>query len=182
MVASLLVELTRRYLEPHRHYHGVEHIAAMLHAGRDAALDDVQVMAIWFHDAIYDPRSKTNEAASAELARTRLVAEGWAPADAQRVHDIVLDTARHVPTVPGSALVLDLDLMSLAAPWPEFTRNTARIRAEYAHVGDDDFAAGRASFFAAMLQRESLYHTPFGARWEELARDNLRRARRLASG
>lgn len=66
--------------------------------------------------------------------------------------------------------------MGLALPWPEFTRNTAAIRAEYAHVSDAEFAAGRAAFFAAMLQRERLYWTPFGAGLEAASRRNLRRA------
>ncbi len=65
---DLLLELTRRYEEPHRRYHALPHIADMLHRGRDLQLDDVQVAAIWFHDAIYDPRALDNEAQSAALA------------------------------------------------------------------------------------------------------------------
>lgn len=176
MSTGLLLELTRRYQEPHRHYHSLEHIAAMLHAGRDLGLDDVQTMAVWFHDAVYDPRSKTNEEDSAALAGSRLSAAGWARADVERVQRIVLDTKQHRPTTSGAEAVLDLDLMSLALPWPEFTRNTRNIRAEYAHVADADFAAGRRAFFAAMLQRERLFYTPFGTRWEDQARANLRTA------
>ncbi|MBL8752798.1 MAG: metal-dependent phosphohydrolase, partial [Planctomycetes bacterium] len=175
-MADPLLDLTRRYLEPHRRYHGVHHIAHMLAAGAEPGLDDGQIMAIWFHDAIYDPRSKTNEADSAALATSRLLAAGWPAAAAQRVHDIVLATKDHRPTVAGSELVLDLDLMSLALPWPEFTRNTADIRAEYAHVPDAEFSAGRAAFFRAMLQRDRLFHTAFGTRFEAAARANLRQA------
>lgn len=176
MTASLLLELTRLYQEPHRHYHTLEHIAAMLHASRDAPLDRVQTMAVWFHDAIYDPRSQTNEADSAELAGERLRAAGWAAADVARVQQIVLDTQRHVPTVPGSDVVLDLDLMSLALPWDEFARNTERIRREYAHVPEAEFVAGRRAFLGEMLKRERLFYSPFGVRWEQAARANLARA------
>jgi predicted metal-dependent HD superfamily phosphohydrolase len=172
---ELLLELTRRYQEPHRHYHTLEHVGAMLHAG-GARLDPVQVMAIWFHDAVYDPRSDRNEDDSAELAGARLLAAGWPAADVARVQRIVLDTRSHTPTVSGADVVLDLDLMSLAAPWPEFRRNTERIRVEYAHLDDDAYAAGRARFFAAMLRRERLFHSELGAGWEEPARANLRRA------
>jgi predicted metal-dependent HD superfamily phosphohydrolase len=175
---DLLLELTRRYQEPHRHYHTLEHIGAMLHAGRSAPLDRVQTMAVWFHDAVYDPRSDRNEDASAELAGERLRAAGWPEADVARVQRIVLDTKAHAPTAPGAAIVLDLDLMSLALPWPEFRRNTERIRAEFAHVADADFAAGRARFFAAMLGRERLFHSELGAAWEAPARANLQRASR----
>ncbi len=174
--APLLLELTRLYTEAHRHYHSLEHIAAMLHVGREMPLDDVQTMAVWFHDAVYDPRSKTNEEDSAALAGARLHTAGWPGDRIALVQRIVLDTKQHQPTTPQSAMVLDLDLMSLALPWPEFTRNTARIRAEYAHVAEADFAAGRAAFFTTMLQRERLFYSAFGARWEAPARDNLRRA------
>jgi predicted metal-dependent HD superfamily phosphohydrolase len=180
MTTDLLLELTRRYLEPHRQYHTLEHIAQMLHLGRNLALDDGQIMAIWFHDAVYDPRSKTNEHDSAALATARLAAAGWAQPSCQRVAAIVLDTARHEPSSADAAPVLDLDLAPLAVAWDEFTRNTARIRAEYAHVPDAEFAAGRAAFFRAMLQRPRLFCTAFGARFEAPARANLQRA--LAGG
>lgn len=176
MASDLLLPLTRLYLEPHRHYHSLEHIAHMLHAGRDFPLDDVQTMAVWFHDAIYDPRSKRNEEDSAELAGRMLRANGWAETDVQRVERIVLDTKLHQPTVDGAAAVLDLDLMSLALPWPEFARNTERIRAEFSHVPEADFRAGRSNFFRGMLARERLFFTPFGQRLEPLARANLQRA------
>ena len=176
MGVDLLLELTRLYQEPHRHYHTLEHVAGMLHAGRTAPLDAVQAMAVWFHDAVYDPRSDRNEADSAEFAGSRLRAAGWAPGDVERVQRIVLDTRAHVPTVPGADVVLDLDLMSLAAPWPEFRRNTERIRAEYAHLDEAAFAEGRRRFFAAMLARERLFHSAFGSAWEAPARANLERA------
>ncbi len=176
MMTDLLLELTHRYQEPHRHYHSLEHIAAMLHAGRTFPLDDEQTMAVWFHDAIYDARSKTNEEDSAALAGDRLRTAGWPLERIQRVQGIVLDTKRHLPKTPAAAAVLDLDLMSLALPWPEFARNTEAIRREYAHVPDADFAAGRRAFFATMLQRERLFFTAFGATLEAAARANLQRA------
>ena len=176
MSTDLLLELTRRHQEAHRHYHSLEHIAAMLHAGRQFPLDDVQTMAVWFHDAIYDPRSKTNEEDSAALAGTWLQRAGWAPTAIAAVQSIVLDTKRHQPSSPAAAAVLDLDLMSLALPWPEFARNTEAIRREYAHVPDADFRAGRMAFFTTMLQRERLFFTPFGAPLEAPARANLLRA------
>jgi predicted metal-dependent HD superfamily phosphohydrolase len=98
------------------------------------------------------------------------------PATVERVQRIVLDTKRHEPSFADAAPVLDLDLMSLALPWPEFAHNTAAIRREYAHVADADFAAGRRAFFAAMLQRPRLFHTTWGAHLEDAARANLRRA------
>lgn len=176
MPEDLLFELTRRYCEPHRDYHDLRHIADMLVRGRELALDAVQVAAVWFHDAIYDPRSATNEADSAALAERSLAAIGWQPDAIASAAAIVRDTKGHVPSSPAAAPVLDLDLASLAAPWAEFTANTARIRFEYAHVPEADFVVGRRRFFAAMLQRERLFWTPWGQRLEATARANLVRA------
>ena len=90
----------------------------------------------------------------------------------------MLDTRTHEPSSPRSAVVLDLDLMSLAAPWPEFEANGHAIRREYAHVPDAEFTAGRTAFLGQLLQRPRLFHSPFGARFEAPARSNLERATR----
>lgn len=176
----LLLELTQRYTEPQRHYHGIGHIADMLEQGRGLALTAVQVLAIWFHDAIYDPTRDDNEEQSARLALARLPQQGVAVADAEAVAAIVRDTKGHVPTHALSPAVIDLDLAALAAPWPRFAANTEAIRREYAHVPDAAFVAGRKHFFARMLERPRLYWTPFGEALEPIARANL--ARSLAGG
>ena len=176
MTTSLLLDLTRRYQESHRHYHTLEHVAAMLHQGRQFPLDDEQIMAIWFHDAVYDPKSDQNEQKSARLASKWLAKSGWEVEAIERVGRIVLDTRGHMPSTLQARAVLDLDLMSLAVSWPAFETNTQAIRAEYAHVPDADFAAGRRKFFVRLLERDRLFFTPWGETLEAAARANLRRA------
>ncbi|MFN3243997.1 MAG: hypothetical protein ACE37K_21000 [Planctomycetota bacterium] len=173
----MLMDLTRRYLEPQRHYHTLEHVAAMLHVGRQFPLDEEQIMAVWFHDAVYDPESDQNEQKSARLAQKWLAKSGWDVEAIERVGRMVLDTRGHVPSTVQSELVLDLDLMSLAVGWEAFERNTAAIRREYAHVPDEDFAAGRRGFFEGMLQRDRLFYSEWGKQTLEApARANLQRA------
>ena len=101
----MLLDLTRRYQEPHRHYHTLEHIAAMLHEGRRFPLDEEQQMAVWFHDAVYEPGSPHNEQKSARLAAKWLVRSGWETDAVDRVCRIVLDTKAHVPTFNASTRV-----------------------------------------------------------------------------
>ena len=173
--AAVLLELTRRYTEPHRRYHDIRHIAQMLAWGREVRLDDAQTLAVWFHDAIYDPRSKSNEEDSAALARQLLANGGHGDELVATVARIVLDTKQHQPTIAASAKVLDLDLASLALPWPDFRANSDSIRAEYAHVGDADFNAGRRAFLAGLLQRPRLFFTPWGQAREAAARTNVGR-------
>ena len=66
-------QLVAMYSELHRHYHNQNHIANCL-----AEFDRVKSfvdnppaveLAIWFHDAVYDPRAGDNEERSAELAK-----------------------------------------------------------------------------------------------------------------
>ena len=65
-------DLVARYAEPHRKYHTLEHLDECLAtfanvralAGRPAEVE----VALWFHDAIYDTRSNSNEKQSAALA------------------------------------------------------------------------------------------------------------------
>jgi predicted metal-dependent HD superfamily phosphohydrolase len=172
----LLLDLTRRYCEPHRHYHTLEHIADMLFRGRELALDDEQMFAIWYHDAIYDPRSATNEEDSAVLATDSLRSIGWDEASTGRVARMVLDTKRHSPTIPGSEMVIDLDLSSIASDWPIYERNRENIRREYDWVPEAEFLAGTRGFLEAFLGRDRIFSTEWGAGLEAKARQNMQRA------
>ena len=173
---SLLLDLTRRYCEPQRHYHSIRHIANMLFAGRELALTEEQTYAIWYHDAIYDPHSDTNEEDSASLARSDLRSIGWDTGPIEAVAQMVLDTKSHEPTVAGSAEVIDLDLSSIAADWQTFESNRIDIRAEYSWLSDADFNEGTTSFLAAFLAREQIFCTEWGAQFESQARANLTRS------
>jgi len=136
---DLLMELTRRYTEPHRRYHDLRHIADMLCKGEALKLSDEQVMAVWFHDAIYDPTSKTNEADSAVLAVEKLREIGWDEDRIKVVERIVLDTCGHVPSIEESKKVIDLDLSTLGGSWESYQRNGENTRQEYAQVSDADW-------------------------------------------
>ncbi len=173
---SVLVDLSRRYCEPHRRYHTIEHIADMLWKGRDLRLSPEQVLAVWYHDAIYKVPSTTNEADSAALAAQQLGAAGWPTDSVDLVRQIVLDTVQHEPSCDASAAVLDLDLSSLASDWPRFRANTDDIRAEYSCYSDDDFYRGQREVFERFLARDRIYHTSWGAGLEATARANLARA------
>lgn len=176
--ASVLLDLTRRYLEPQRRYHALGHVSDLLTLGRDLKLSDEQVMAVWFHDAIYDPRSKTNEEDSAKLAEDSLLACGWDRPRAARVARMVLDTKAHRPSSPESELVIDLDLSPLAADWERFQVNTAAIRFEYAWIPEAEFWAARRAFFAVFLERPRIYWSEWGKALEPKARANLQRVLR----
>ncbi len=179
-------DLDRRYREPGRHYHTWAHEAACLRelrrarppAGDARALE----LAVWFHDAVYEPGRGDNEKASAGLALRWSAALGLAPELGRRAARLILATAhargRPAPGAdgdPAEALVQDIDLAVLGAGRAAYRRYERGIAIEYA--GLPGFREGRARLLREFLARPALYATPgFRRRLERRARRNLARA------
>ena len=177
----VLIELTRRYCEPHRHYHTIEHIASMLRHGRGLGLSEEQWLAIWFHDAVYEVPGPDNEERSAELAVQLLSAEGYPADKILLVERMVLDTKAHQPTTEESALVIDLDLAPLGVPWEQFAENWRNLELEYEPLPREQIERGRKTFLEGLLARQQIYSTEWGAQWETQARNNARQSLELAA-
>ncbi|HET8659753.1 MAG TPA: metal-dependent phosphohydrolase [Micromonosporaceae bacterium] len=175
-------DLLRRWAEPHRRYHDVAHLAAVLsivdaHAGTAADADAVR-LAAWFHDAVYDPQADDNEERSAQLAVATLTGLGMAPQRVGEVARLVRLTAAHSvpPDDSNGALLADADLAVLAAPPAGYDRYAAAVRQEYAHVPDPLFRAGRAAVLRHLMGLPQLYRiVPDRAERTRRAHDNLRR-------
>jgi len=158
-------ELLARWAEPHRRYHTLDHLRAVLAAvdrlAHLAADADAVRLAAWFHDAVYEGRAGWDEERSAQLA------------EAAR---LVRLTAAHAPE-PGDrdgAVLCDADLAILAAPPDGYAAYAAAVREEYRHVPDAAFAAGRAGVLSRLLAMPRLFRTPVARElWEERARANL---------
>lgn len=185
--AGLMTGLRRRYGEPQRHYHTWAHIEALLllfEEVRDRLFDDQAVeIALYYHDAIYDPEADDNEHRSAALLRRDC--EGLLAADSlARAAQLVEATAGHwLPegftgaALEDARLFLDMDLSILATPWPVFCAYEAAIRAEYGHVENREFRLGRRRLLETFLKRDRLYLSDhFAPRFEAAARDNLKRS------
>jgi predicted metal-dependent HD superfamily phosphohydrolase len=180
---GLFNQLVRAHGEPQRHYHTLQHLRECLAHCEAAAplarrLEEVE-LALWFHDAVYDPRRQDNEQRSADWARSSVLAAGCDPAIAQRVAGLVLLTAGHEAPADEAdgQLLLDVDLAILGAAPARFDEYERQIRAEYAHVPDPQFRAGRARILAGFLARPRLYATrPFHDALEARARGNIGRS------
>jgi predicted metal-dependent HD superfamily phosphohydrolase len=180
--APLAEDLLRRWAEPARTYHSLRHLDDCLTQLDAAAADpvdrDLVEAALWFHDAVYDPRRGDNESRSAELARESLANVGVAAARCDAVARLVLLT-RHGewPVDLEGRLVCDIDLSILGRAAAEFDRYDREIRAEYGWVPEAHYRRERAAVLRGFLAREPLYMTPyFRARYEQPARRNLTRA------
>jgi predicted metal-dependent HD superfamily phosphohydrolase len=173
-------DLLARWTEPHRHYHTVDHLQAVLAVVVDNAETAVDPMAVklaaWFHDAVYDPTRVDNEEASALLAESVLPELRVSMAQVAEIARLVRLTATHDP-VPGDrngGLLMDADLAILAAPPETYRAYTIAIRREYGHLDDATFAGGRAGVLANLLALPRLFHTAtLRDRWEDVARHNV---------
>ena len=172
--------LLAAYGDAGRGYHDLRHLAEVLdrldelatHGERFRALP--VRLAAWFHDAVYDGRPGDEERSArwAEVALAGVVE----PSVAAEVVRLVLLTAGHRVTDgdDDGAALCDADLAILAAPRDRYTSYTADVRREYAHLGDDEFAAGRSAVLRDLAGRRELFATAYGrTHWEPVARANL---------
>lgn len=175
--------LLARYGEPHRAYHTAGHIAELLGwfdwvAERTGWTDAADVyMAIVFHDAIYDPLAKDNEARSADLARELVAAS-------PKTQQLIQLTARHGALAPrditadaDAAHFLDCDMAILGAAPDAFATYDAAIAIEYRAIEANAFRTGRGAFLRRLLGQPRIFLSDlFHAELDARARDNLARA------
>lgn len=172
--------LQRLHSQRHRHYHTAEHINACLrHLDERRALAtqlDLIEIAIWFHDAVYKPFSKANEAGSVKMADNFL--RGHLPSDdVTTVVTMIKLTQTHGQTDdPDIALMLDIDLSILATPPDVYDGYTRDIRREYRWVPGPMFRKGRAKMLRHFLAMDRIYKTETLRReWDAKARVNMAR-------
>jgi predicted metal-dependent HD superfamily phosphohydrolase len=189
VAGEVFADLVRRYGEPARHYHTLDHITAVLDtiAQIEAATTPeadapgspiALLLAGWLHDVVYDSRASDNEERSAEYARA-LPAALNVPAEVRKeTARLILLTKSHT-TAPGDRageMLLDADLAVLGAEPCLYADYAAAIRREYAWVSESDYRAGRRRVLERFLSRPRVYFTAWmAARAEARARDNLAR-------
>ena len=170
--------LVQAWSEPQRRYHDLAHLAAVLGlVDQLGTADDPDAvrLAAWYHDAVYDPTRTDNEQISAERARAGL--RGLVSDErAEEVVRLVLLTAGHdpAPDDTNGAVLCDADLAVLASPPEAYAAYASAIRAEYGHLSDAEFTAGRIAVLEHLAALPALYRTPAAAeQWTDAARANL---------
>ncbi|MFT5511483.1 MAG: putative metal-dependent HD superfamily phosphohydrolase [Hyphomicrobiaceae bacterium] len=176
-------KLVDAYSGPTRHYHSVAHIEDCLNQLADCTLpqqqSDPMALALWFHDAVYNWRSKTNEADSAHWAREFLEGCDAAPELTTNISDLIMATRHFVPEplVDDQPLLVDIDLSILGRTPEVYDHYEVAIREEYKWVPAMTYRRERRSILRAFLKRDIIYNTiRFQALYEDPARSNLKRA------
>lgn len=171
------VRLLECYAEPQRAYHTLQHLEECLLILDDAkktgliAKPDLIEMALWFHDAVYDPQGSENEELSAQMALEAL-------GETELAHEVarlILLTKSHQPgDGPDDAWIIDIDLAIFAQPMERVLEYERQIRAEYAWVPQEVYVDKRAEILTGFLKREQIYLTSWAReRFETQARERL---------
>lgn len=188
------VAVMSRWEEVHRHYHTVEHLTRCLmwmdawHAdcSNQRLLEIINpkstapilpvtyfasvVMALFYHDAIYDVHAKDNEEQSAQLALRELTPSGDGIMIGKIMEGIynLIDITKHNGRKPISLqekLIIDADLSSFGGSAEEYKTNSKNIRKEYLWVDLDTFQKNRLAFLEKLYKsKEPLFHTDFARR------------------
>lgn len=175
-------QLIAAWQQPQRHYHTLEHLRECL-----ALFDEVRTLArqpadvelaLWYHDAVYEPGDEHNELRSAYLAEKALAAAGCRREDSGLIRQMILATRhRSRPETADEALLLDIDLAILAAAPARYDRYEDDIRREYHRVSWPTYVSGRRRLLRRFQDRPRLYHTDYlHERFDVAARANLSRA------
>ena len=168
-------DLIKRYNEPHRHYHNINHLHdcfIKFDSCQYLFKDTVSIqLAIWFHDAIWNPLSKVNEVSSANLFERTVTTF-----NTELIKNMILSTEKHFPLSFNQDLLyfLDIDLSILGANKSLFRKYEENICKEYSHVEPLDYLKGRSKILQKFLEREPMFYTKeMKLKYEKRARRNL---------
>ena len=179
--------LIEMWSSPDRHFHNLKHAINML-ARVDELADeshdpDMIRMATWYHGCIFSSASEQtyrrnggeDEVASAAYAAGDLHKLGLPDATVDRICALILNLKHHsLPHNDIDALALnDADLGALAVEPQQYKRYRRMVREEYAHIPVEDYLRARLTIITRLLDREVLFSSPLGQRWERPARQNL---------
>jgi predicted metal-dependent HD superfamily phosphohydrolase len=174
--------IIKRYSEPRRKYHNCDHLLhclVLLQSCRFLVTNDETyyrlVLAVFFHDAFYDPQYSQNEEVSAIIAEKSLKDAGLPDNIISRISNFILATKHsEMSSDFDTQLMCDLDLAALGLPAQEFDSNLIKIRNEYSMYSKEQFIAGRSKFIEDFLDRPSIYQTwYFRDRFEKIAWENM---------
>jgi predicted metal-dependent HD superfamily phosphohydrolase len=174
--------IRKNYTEIGRYYHTLDHIRDMLlwrTRLEDQFIDIVSVdMAIFFHDIIYDPTSKTNEEDSSLLFEQLLGSLRISSIDIVKVCHYINQTKKH--EVGDSEdndlkLFIDIDMSIIGREADVYKDYAMKIRKEYCHYNDGAYCSGRASFLKSVLAsgKPTFVSAYFHGLLEEQARRNI---------
>ncbi|MBN8587777.1 MAG: hypothetical protein J0L94_05585 [Rhodothermia bacterium] len=173
-------ELCAAYSQPHRTYHNLLHLQNMYEVlypyQKNVPSWQATLLALFYHDVVYEPTSPDNETQSALLAKSRLQ-DVVSEEILLLCEDLILATANHSQHgLYGVNVFIGADLAILGNNWPTYLRYAKNIRKEYQQLHDEVYRSGRITVLNNFIQRERIFYAePFFKKYEIQARENMAR-------
>ena len=172
-------EVVIAYGTDDRHYHTLRHLedvqASMAEVWSQLDGPDPVLLAIVYHDLVYQATRSDNEEQSAEVMRARMLQLGLPGQLVERAARHILATKAHAKsTDPDTELFTDADLSILGAPSDRYAAYANEVRREFRIYPDLLYRPGRRKVLKHFLDMPQIFKTPyFRERFEEQARINL---------
>jgi pantetheine-phosphate adenylyltransferase len=139
------------YDEPWRFYHTREHLREVLDFLRSRkAFSDELFLAAVYHDSVYSPKSKDNEARSAERFQSDASEAGLGKKKIKAIVQLILDTKDHEASSPESQKLIDADLQILTRPLSELIVHERKIYKEYQFMPDAQYRKERVRVLSGL--------------------------------
>lgn len=174
--------LISAYSEKHRYYHTLEHLADCLRHFDTCAAQineprEVE-LALWFHDAIFNPLSGKNERKSADWAASFLSTNSATDEFAAKVQRLIMVTKHDAPThTNDESILVDIDLAILGTDAATYNVFEKAVRQEYQIIPTFLYRKKRATVLRGFIERPFIYQNePFKSEREEQAMVNLANA------
>ena len=180
-------EIVAKYSEMGRYYHTLIHLQEMFEyyqRYRYLLQDPATVLlAIFYHDIIYDPKSLSNEEDSAHLFNLRVkeAMEKTSPSPQlacrrEKIFNYIIETKAHNVLNHEDydlKLFIDFDMAILGSD--RYLQYSQDIRREYNHVDFHDYCSKRSAFLKSFLENTpNIYASnEFKSEIEIKARENV---------
>ena len=167
------------YTEKHRRYHTFQHLEECLEELDEMEGDEERLalleVALWFHDAVSEPGSSNNAAASAAVAKEFLLECQASESVVGFVNDMIMATRDHrAQDDPDAAIMIALDLDIVARSPQRYLAYEKQVREECANAADEAYRAQRLSWLQGFLDRPVIYESEtMRDIYEDQARFNL---------
>lgn len=192
----VFTRIIEKYMQPHRYYHNVLHIAAifrildeLIESGEldalFAAVAEEEVvafkLAMFLHDVIYNAAPEgQDEDQSIEFAEEVLTEIGFLTTIINRTKHLINLTKIHQVDSRDllAQIFIDLDLSILGAETEVFDRYDRNIRKEYSRYDINAYLFGRSAVLHSIKDagREQIFHNSvFKRKYEQKAQENLER-------
>lgn len=151
-------KLMNLYASKDRYYHTIDHLYDCIEmVNRTGGVNIELWLALFYHDAIYDPKRGDNKNRSSELADEFLKRVGLNLTIRNKVRKLIMATTHKNPPTDGEeAVIMEIDTAIFADSakfWP-YERN---IRSEYLHVPEKKYAKVRSGILQGFIDRGIYY-------------------------